>query len=319
VTVEYSGKGDPARSLALLWRTSERTSRKGKPDLSVDRIVRAAIEVADADGLQALSMRRVAERLGVGTMSLYTYVPGKPELLDVMLDTVYGETAYGETAYGETGHAETAYGETAYGETAYGETGHAETAYGETAYGETGHAETAYGGTGQGETAGPEEVPGGWRRRLEVIARENWRLYLRHPWLLQVAASRPVLGPNVTAKYDYELRAVDGIGLTDVEMDSVITLVTGFVHGTARGAVEAAQAESRTGLSDEQWWAAHAPFFSRIADVGRFPTAARVGQATGEALGAAYSAEHAFEFGLQRVLDGIEALVSGRASAPPAD
>lgn len=257
MTVEYSGKGDPARSLALLWRTSERASRKGKPDLSVDRIVRAAIEVADAEGLQALSMRRVAEKLGVGTMSLYTYVPGKPELLDVMLDTVYGETAR------------------------------------------------------------PEEVPGGWRGRLEVIARENWGLYLRHPWLLQVAASRPVLGPNVTAKYDYELRAVDGIGLTDVEMDSVITLVTGFVHGTARGAVEAAQAESRTGLSDEQWWAAHAPFFSRIADVQRFPTAARVGQATGEALGAAYSAEHAFEFGLQRVLDGIEALVSGRADHPP--
>ncbi|MET8007715.1 TetR/AcrR family transcriptional regulator [Nonomuraea glycinis] len=257
MTVEYSGKGDPARSLALLWRTSERASRKGKPDLSVDRIVRAAIEVADAEGLQALSMRRVAERLGVGTMSLYTYVPGKPELLDVMLDTVYGETAR------------------------------------------------------------PEEVPGGWRGRLEVIARENWQLYLRHPWLLQVAASRPVLGPNVTAKYDYELRAVDGIGLTDVEMDSVITLVAGFVHGTARGAVEAAQAESRTGLSDEQWWAAHAPFFSRIADIERFPTAARVGQATGEALGAAYSAEHAFEFGLQRVLDGIEALVSGRAGRPP--
>jgi hypothetical protein len=64
VTIEYSGKGDPARSLALLWRTSERTSRKGKPDLNVDRIVRAAIEVADAEGLQALSMRRVAERLG---------------------------------------------------------------------------------------------------------------------------------------------------------------------------------------------------------------------------------------------------------------
>ena len=81
MTIEYSGKGDPARSLALLWRTSERTSRKGKPDLNVDRIVRAAIEVADAEGLQALSMRRVAERLGVGTMSLYTYVPGKPERL----------------------------------------------------------------------------------------------------------------------------------------------------------------------------------------------------------------------------------------------
>ncbi|MFC4114692.1 TetR/AcrR family transcriptional regulator [Nonomuraea zeae] len=254
MTVEYSGKGDPARSLALLWRTSERTSRKGKPELSVDRIVRAAIEVADAEGLQALSMRRVAERLGVGTMSLYTYVPGKPELFDVMLDTVYGESDR------------------------------------------------------------PEDVPGGWRGRLEQIARENWALYLRHPWLLQVAASRPVLGPNVTAKYDYELRAVDGIGLSDLEMDSVITLVTGFVHGAARGAVEAAQAESQTGMSDEQWWAAHAPFFSRIADHGRYPVATRVGQAAGEALNAAYSPEHAFEFGLQRVLDGIEALVNSRST-----
>ncbi|MEU6718202.1 TetR/AcrR family transcriptional regulator [Nonomuraea sp. NPDC046802] len=254
MTVEYSGKGDPARSLALLWRTSERASRKGKPELSVDRIARAAIEVADAEGLQALSMRRVAERLGVGTMSLYTYVPGKPELFDVMLDMVYGETAR------------------------------------------------------------PEDVPGGWRGRLEQIARENWALYLRHPWMLQVAASRPVLGPNVTAKYDYELRAVDGIGLSDLEMDSVITLVTGFVHGTARGAVESAQAESQTGITDEQWWAAHAPFLSRIADARNFPTAARVGQAAGEALNAAYSPEHAFEFGLRRVLDGIEALVNSRRS-----
>ncbi|WP_103956516.1 TetR/AcrR family transcriptional regulator [Nonomuraea solani] len=255
MTVEYSGKGDPARSLALLWRTSERASRKGKPELSVDRIVRAAIEVADAEGLQALSMRRVAERLGVGTMSLYTYVPGKPELFDVMLDTVYGETAR------------------------------------------------------------PQDVPGGWRGRLEQIARENWALYLRHPWLLQVAASRPALGPNVTAKYDYELTAIDGIGLSDLEMDSVITLVTGFVHGAARGAVEAAQAESRTGVSDEQWWAAHAPFLSRIADVSNYPTAARVGQAAGEALNAAYSPEHAFEFGLERVLDGIETLVKKRSAA----
>ncbi|MFG1698756.1 TetR/AcrR family transcriptional regulator [Nonomuraea sp. NPDC049309] len=258
MSVEYSGKGDPARSLALLWRTSEPTGRKGKPELSVDRIVRAAIEVADAEGLQALSMRRVAERLGVGTMSLYTYVPGKPELFDLMLDTVYGETAR------------------------------------------------------------PADVPGGWRGRLEQIARENWALYLRHPWLLQVAVSRPVLGPNVTAKYDYELSAIDGIGLTDVEMDAVLTLIIGFVHGTARGAVEAAQAESKTGLTDEQWWAAHAPFFSRIADPERFPIASRVGQAAGEAQNAAYNASHAFEFGLQRVLDGIEALVRRRASGEDA-
>src|SRR6266540_1253229 len=109
----YSGSGDPARSIALLWRTRERPTRGGRSGLSVERIVRAAIEIADAEGLAALSMRRVAERLGAGTMSLYTHVPGKAELLDVMLDTVYGERAM------------------------------------------------------------PEDVPGGWRGRLKLIARQN--------------------------------------------------------------------------------------------------------------------------------------------------
>ncbi|SCG50544.1 transcriptional regulator, TetR family [Micromonospora echinaurantiaca] len=260
VTTEYSGTGDPARSLALLWRTRERVSRKGRPDLSVDRIVRAAIEVADTEGLAALSMRRVAERLGVGTMSLYTYVPGKGELLDVMLDTVYGEAAR------------------------------------------------------------PTDVPGGWRGRLTQIARETRALYLRHPWLLQVATTRPPLGPNVIARYEYELGAVDGIGLTDLEMDAVVTLISGFVHGAVRGAVEAAQAAERTGMTEEQWWQAHAPYLEKAMDPRRFPLAARVGAAAGEEYQAAGDPARAFEFGLDRILDGIEVLIRDRPAggAPPA-
>ena len=66
-------------------------SRGPKRRTDLDSVVRAAIELADAEGLDAVSMRRVAERLGIGTMSLYTYVPGKGELLDLMLDTVYGQ------------------------------------------------------------------------------------------------------------------------------------------------------------------------------------------------------------------------------------
>ncbi|MGC4763418.1 TetR/AcrR family transcriptional regulator [Micromonospora sp. DT46] len=255
MTTEYSGTGDPARSLALLWRTRERTSRKGRPDLSVDRIVRAAIEVADAEGLAALSMRRVAERLGVGTMSLYTYVPGKGELLDVMLDTVYGETAR------------------------------------------------------------PDDVPGGWRERLTHVARETWALYLRHPWLLQVATTRPPLGPNVIARYEYELRAVDGIGLTDLEMDAVVTLVSGYVHGAVRSAVEAAQAAVRTGMTEQQWWQAHAPYLEKALDPRRYPLAARVGTAAGQEYQAAANPHGAFEFGLARILDGIEVLVATRPDA----
>jgi AcrR family transcriptional regulator len=243
---EFSGSGDPARSMALLWRTTERAGRSG---LSVDRIVEAAIAVADEEGLGALTMRRVAERLGVGTMSIYTHVPSKAELIDVMLDTVLAEVTR------------------------------------------------------------PAAQPDGWRARLERVARELQALYHRHPWLLQVATARPPMGPNVIAKYERELRAVDGIGLTDLEMDSIVTLINGFVHGAVRGTIEAAEAEKRTGMTDEQWWYRQAPLLERVLDPSRFPLAARVGSAAGEEHQAVSDPAHDFEFGLQRVLDGIEALV----------
>jgi AcrR family transcriptional regulator len=78
--------------MALLWRTpSARTGPGPKPGLGVDAIVAAAIAVADTDGLAGLSMRAVAERLGVTAMALYTYVPGKNELLDLMYDRAHAE------------------------------------------------------------------------------------------------------------------------------------------------------------------------------------------------------------------------------------
>lgn len=257
--MEYSGGGDPARTMALLWGMQKRPTRGPKPGLSVKEIVGAAVEVADADGLAALSMRRVAEKLGFTTMSLYRYVPGKAELIDVMLDVTMGEAI------------------------------------------------------------GPDGVDVGWRESLEQIARRNLELYRRHLWMLQVVAiSRPPLGPNVIAKYDHELRAVDGIGLTDIEMDSVLTLVLGYVEGAARRAVDASQAEKRTGKTDDEWWSATAPLLEKVFDANRYPTAARVGAAAGVAYEAAYDPEQAFEFGLRRVLDGIEALLGERSAAPDA-
>ncbi|QNP63850.1 TetR/AcrR family transcriptional regulator [Streptomyces genisteinicus] len=97
-TTETSGSGDVSRSLELLWGTGERPSRGPKPALSLDRIVTSAIRVADAEGLPAVSMRRLSTELGTGTMSLYRYVPGKAELLDLMLDRVIGEPLEGEIA-----------------------------------------------------------------------------------------------------------------------------------------------------------------------------------------------------------------------------
>lgn len=254
VTTEYSASGDPKRSMELLWGTSERPKRGPKPRLSVERIAAAAIGIADREGLAALSMRRVADEVGVTAMSLYTYVPSKAELVDVMLDTVLGELPLDDA-----------------------------------------------------DSAG-----GGWRVELEHLARRNRDAYLRHPWLLQVATGRPVLGPNLIAKYDHELRAVDGIGLTDVEMDLVVGLVGDYVHGAVRGQIEAATAQQRTGLTDDEWWAQWAPLLEKVFDAERYPVAARVGAASGAEYNAPADPARSFEFGLARVLDGIEAFVATR-------
>jgi AcrR family transcriptional regulator len=83
--------------MATLWRMPStgppRTAPGPRPALSVDLIVKAAIEVADRDGLTGLSMKAVAERLGRTAMALYTYVPGKHELIDLMYDGAHAELA----------------------------------------------------------------------------------------------------------------------------------------------------------------------------------------------------------------------------------
>ncbi|MGW4050997.1 TetR/AcrR family transcriptional regulator C-terminal domain-containing protein [Streptomyces sp. NPDC004779] len=63
-------------------------------ELSLDRIVRTAVGIADAEGLTALSMRGVAARLGVAPMSTYRYVPSKEELVLHMADAAFGEESY---------------------------------------------------------------------------------------------------------------------------------------------------------------------------------------------------------------------------------
>ncbi|MGW4212180.1 TetR/AcrR family transcriptional regulator C-terminal domain-containing protein [Lentzea sp. NPDC004789] len=89
--VVYAGQGDPRRSIELLWRRSVTEQRPGpKPGLSVDAIVDAGIAVADEQGM-AFSMRAVGERLGRTAMALYTYVPGKNELVDLMYDRAMAE------------------------------------------------------------------------------------------------------------------------------------------------------------------------------------------------------------------------------------
>lgn len=248
-----SSAGDPARTLELLWRQAPAQSRRGpKPGSSIEAVVAAAVKLADREGLEEVTMRKLAARVGIAPMALYSYLPGREELIDLMLDSVYASM----------------------------------------------------------RRKRPRAA--GWRARLEAVADDNRALFAKHPWLAAVSTTRPPLGPGTMGKYEYELRALEGAGLTDLELDSVLTLVLGFVESCARAAANARAARLESKLGEAEWWRANEAVLSRLFDSARFPLAGRVGSAAGEAHGAAYSPEHAYRFGLARVLDGVGAMLARR-------
>jgi AcrR family transcriptional regulator len=246
-----SSAGDPARTLALLWRheVAGPAARRGPaPGLDVDAVVEAALGIADEVGVEALTMRAVATRLGVSAMSLYTYVPGKAELLDCVIDHVHA-----------------------------------------------------------GLDRRPPTAPG-WRGAAEAVARDEWALHLAHPWLARVATTRPVLGPGAMAAYEHGLHAFEGTALPDVDRDAALTLLLGFVRECARLHADALDAAAASGTDDTRWWEQVSPHLLTVMGPERYPLASRVGTAAGQAHGGAYDASHAFEWGLPRVLDGLEQL-----------
>ncbi|MEU4831451.1 TetR/AcrR family transcriptional regulator [Streptosporangium sp. NPDC023615] len=270
---------DPDRTVELLWREPwDATSRQG---LSIGAIVRAAVEIADAEGIEALSMRRVGERLGFTGMSLYRHVRGKTQLVDLMCDAVLGETVTGTVTGAGTVTVTGAGAET-------------ESPAGRSRPGDPGDP------GGSGGSAGP----GGWREALEAWARRYRALCHRHPWLAGVHGTRYVPGPNSVAGFEHALATVAGTGLSPAEMVAVVGLVGRFVEGEALREAEVARIERRTEVSEQDWWGARESLF---AELSRYPTLTAVWEAGGYD-----EPEDPFEFGLRRVLDGIEVLVRQR-------
>jgi hypothetical protein len=149
---------------------------------------------------------------------------------------------------------------------------------------------------------------------MEFVAQRNWELLMRHPWIHEVPAARSALGPNITLKYEAELRPLDGVGLTDVEMDSTLTLISTHVLATARAASEHLRTQRESGMTDAEWWLTTGPALAQYmgAMAARFPVAGRVGTAAGEQHQAAISSEHALKFGLDRILSGVALLIEER-------
>jgi AcrR family transcriptional regulator len=247
---DYSGRGDPQITLSLLWGEPGANKPGRKPRLTVGEISEAAMVLADAGGIEKLSMRTLGEALGLSTMALYRYVPGKPELLDLIIDRAYSELPQ-EPASGE-----------------------------------------------------------GWEQRLECVARDEWALYLAHPWMLGVSNYRAPLGPNGLRKYERELQAIAEAGLDDLDMDLLVTSLSSFVRGAARFALEGQAAPQQTGQTDAEWWEANAQLLGRLARPEDFPLASRVGTAVGTAYDNMAHPVVAFEFGLRRFIDGAKALAA---------
>lgn len=82
---------DDAPPHSTIWERMAKDAARARPALSYDRISQAAVEIADEEGLAALSMRRLAQRLGVTTMATYRYVSGKDDVLQLMVDACHGE------------------------------------------------------------------------------------------------------------------------------------------------------------------------------------------------------------------------------------
>ncbi|UZJ31336.1 TetR/AcrR family transcriptional regulator [Streptomyces endophytica] len=235
--------GDQAGSVELLWGGRERPSRGPRPALSLERITRTAIALADAGGLGAVSMQRVAGELDFTKMSLYRYVPGKNELVALMIDRGMGE---------------------------------------------------------------PPQLPEGWRNGLRAWAETLTAVYHRHPWLLGAATGPRVMGPNELGWTEAAVAALADTGLSGGEQLDAVVVVSGHVRALAQVSASMGLGSARATEPEQVMSAALNELLVGRAD--RYPAVAAALAATEADVA---ERDRADEFGLERILDGLEAYMGG--------
>lgn len=238
---------DPQRRSELIPKAPE----PGRQEVTRLRVIDTAIAIADAEGIAGLSMRAVAGRLGVATMTPYRHVASKDELILAMADRVLGDL----------------------------------------------------------DSSG--WVADGWRHTLEQAVRALWVVHRGHPWLAHIGPlTRPLLVPNLMAYSDAVLRALEGRGLDAAAMLDVNVLLYSHVQGLAIQIEREAQAESATGLTDQQWLDRQETALGAVTDSGDYPTFTRVIASLGPN-GYDLRVDTLFELGLTSILDGLSKTIDG--------
>ena len=240
------GEGLPA-SMQAAWGLQSRPAKGPKPALSLDRIVTAAVRIADTDGLAAVSMSKVAAEVGATAMALYRYVGNKDELLALMVDAALGAAPEGQS--------------------------------------------------GQD-----------WRAGLAAWAWAAGESYRRHPWALRVPIRGIPALPNQFGWMDRGLHCLRDSGLGAQEQLSAILLISNLVRVYRSIEIDIGVAFEESGSTPDEVMAGHARTFAKLATPARFPYLSRA-IATG-VLDKADPMDDELSFGLERVLDGIEVLIS---------
>jgi AcrR family transcriptional regulator len=243
-------------ALDLLWGTRERSRRGPRPSLSLERIVTEAISLADAEGLANLSMLRLAERLGCAKMALYRYVPGKSELVALMVDAGLGDPPEPPA---QTSPASP---------------------------------------TGRTPPSGEQQ----WRTVLRLWATTIFARYRLHPWAIDATAGARPTGPHEMAWMETALAALAGTGLTGPERLDAVALLNGHV----RSLVQVTPA----GQHDLEAEMARQIGAALAANPDSYP---QVLAAFSESPQPA-ARDNALDFGIDRILDGLAALIATRSA-----
>ncbi|MCB5178979.1 TetR/AcrR family transcriptional regulator [Streptomyces antimicrobicus] len=249
---DQPGTGLPA-SLETAWGLRTRRGKGPRPALTLDRIVEAAVHLAATEGMEAVSMGRVAKELGASTMSLYRYVAAKDELYILMADA----------------------------------------------------------GVGTPPPLDPAAAHPGWRRALTDWARQQRAVLQANRWILRIPITGPPATPNQVAWMERGLAALAPTGLTEGEKLSVLMLIGGFIRNEATLMADMMDAVIKGGMTPDQMLARYVTVLTALTDPERHPALTRL-LASGE-LGHADGPDTEFQFGLDRILDGLEVLVARRA------
>ncbi|MGW0117762.1 TetR/AcrR family transcriptional regulator [Streptomyces sp. NPDC003327] len=151
-----------------------------------------------------------------------------------------------------------------------------------------------------------------WREALERWAEGMREVYHRNLWMLRVPVFGPPATPNMVAWWEKALVALEGAGLDEGTKTSVTMLVGGFVKSDAMVFADLADTIAASGEDPGQVLSRYGRTLRRLADPEKYPAVARM--LDSGVMDVADESDYEFRFGLARILDGVEALVEGRAS-----